>query len=268
MNEPAQIEFEELHIDYQQLRALPEEIVAAFSVLCFISSEINVLRKNYLSVTHQRPDDQAIDIALRIHQLTTLRTWSSKLFEAIEFIEQLQRGRDGVQGAELKKWLNEATKSLEKLKAEEGFSVARYVRNEVAHHYSFKAAKNNLKFVPPEFDCNIYTHDNGGNDFFPLGEGVLFHARLNRKWSNVRSTEERNSKFEGWLYWCLNSTNFFLELNARFANEWVFSELDNPKFQSRTYSIDKRMIDLNGTSKAPIFYKRPKEPAPNTEAKV
>ncbi len=253
MVEHSSVEFHELDLNCSNLEALSDDQFAVLSVLCFAVSEVNTFRKCYVSSLFSEVKPVAINSALRQHQFTIMRAWSAKLYECSVFMKKLANNQSGLKDADVKSWADESWAVFESNYTGEGYEVAKWLRNEVSNHYSFKAARDNRKYIPEKFDLRFYTHENGGNDFFPLGEGVLFHARLNRRWSSLKTDKARKDKFGDWLEWNTSVTDWLLTEHAKFSERFVFNQIADLRWKPCSYEVPRQMIDKDRKSKAAIF---------------
>ena len=162
--------------------------------------------------------------------------------------------RDFKKSSKVQELAQEALSEFEKICTGSGYETARDIRNESASHYSFSAAKKNLDHTPSEMNCNLYLADQNGNEFFPLGEAVMFHGRLNRRWKTAVSKEQREELFLEWLNWNLNANSWLRKTHARFMSEFVFEALGRNKAVKKHYWVDP---DLAGNWKdrlTPIYF--------------
>jgi len=247
------IDLAEYELTWSELESLPKDHIALFSVLSYALSEINVFRKLYVSVAHPYIQVQTIDSANNINKFALLRTWGSKLFEIAECLRVIHK-KNETSDVTLLELAQSASTQFEPLRQGEGMQVARYIRNEAAHHYSFSSARENLGHVSYEGDFNFYTHDVGANDFFPIGEEVLFHGRLNRKWKSTPSKADRDALFGKWLDWNLDATEWLHETHAKAAFELIFSPLGRSEFKEKPYRVPENFVGDVSRNRMPIFY--------------
>ncbi|MEL7255404.1 MAG: hypothetical protein AAGL23_14605 [Pseudomonadota bacterium] len=245
--------YEVFNLDWKDLEQIPEDHVAAISVLSYAVSEVNALRKIYLAQEHDLTDDKAVNSAINIHRFVVLRTWSSRLFEAVEFIAKGKK-TTFLKDETLKELTETAILDFGKVSEGEGYLTARDVRNEATNHYSFKAAKKNLKHVPRSMDCNMYTAKQNGNEFYPMGEAVMFHARLDRRWADVATKEERDKRFRSWLSWNLDATRWLSETHARFAGELLFKPLGRRTFVRTPKRVSSGFAGRPENSLTPVYF--------------
>ncbi|MDF0600737.1 hypothetical protein P1J78_08345 [Psychromarinibacter sp. C21-152] len=255
MDEKALVHLLSYGLTWEKLRRIPEEHLAALSVISYAASELNALRRIYLTQPHEPCDVKPVDSAASIQKLVILRSWSSKLFEVAEFVEFGGR-KPTTSDSKLLALSSRAVESFSELKSGEGYQVARIVRHEASNHYSFSAAKKNLPNVPKNMDCDFYVGEMGGNSFFPLGEAVMFHARLSRKWAAIEPSEQRQKLFEEWLDWCLKASRWVDEVHADFADQLLFEAFKDRKFKKKVYWVPLEYVGHHSEHTTPVFLKK------------
>jgi hypothetical protein len=249
----ALVQYEEFVLSKENLRTLPLEHVSAMATFGYAVSEVNALRRIFLSQSHDPTSERIINEALNIQKLVILRTWSAKLFEIREFLETLCGPKPITQDKELIGLAIAAIKDLDQTTSKEGYEVARDVRNEATNHYSFAAAKKNFAHLHDGALCNMYIHRHGGNDFFPMGESVMFHGRLHRRWKIVPTLEQKQQLFEQWIDWCLKAGDSLVRSHAQFAEVLIFNALDRNDFKQRNYWVPEVMVGHPMGRMTPVF---------------
>lgn len=252
----ALVQFDEFPLTIAKVRSLPEDQAAALAVLSYSVSENNALRKIYLSQTHDYIGEKAIDEIINVHQFVILRTWSSKLFETKEFLRSICGKKPSTSDTILRGLAEFALDDLKKSETLEGYETARDVRHEMTNHYSMDAARKNLPNVQSDALCNMYLHMYGGNDFFPLGEAVMFHGRLHRKWKNVATLEERRRNLDLWFDWCLEASSSFLRSHARFTEEIIFKPLGRSTFYTKSYWVPETLVAHPRERLTPVVFRK------------
>jgi hypothetical protein len=235
---------------------LPSDQVSALAALGFAANETNALRRIFLSQSHDYTGEEVIDAASSIQRLVILRTWSSKLFEAEEFLKSLCGKKPLTQDKLLIGLALEALSDLKGSTNVEGAQVAQDVRNESSNHYPFGAAKKNLSHVHKDALCNIYLHKHGGNDFFPFGEAVMFHGRLHRRWKSDASFEVRKIKFDNWIRWCLEANDALARTHAKFVNAILFAALGRNTLYQKTYYVPESLVGHPLERLTPVFFRK------------
>lgn len=251
MSDVAEIEFHEHRLTLEELKSLDPEHVAALTVLCLAADEINIFRRLFLSSRHEKQGSRVIDGAVSAQQMTLLRNWNSKIYEVVYFFEKHRKAKQ-VKNEALRNWIVAAYDEFETFKKLEGWDITNQIRNQSGHHYSFKEAVKNIPHAATDLDYSFYTHENGGNDRYPLGEAVLFHARLDRRWANAASRDERQKRFDDWLHWNLEVTTWVHQKHAEFARNFIFGSI---KFTTIVHNetIPIGLMESAEEAKAPIF---------------
>ncbi len=244
--------YQEFKTNWSELKELPENHLAAVSVLQYAASETNALRKIYLCQDHELTGKKALDSAINIHRFMISRIWSSCLFEVAKFLEK-GSNKDFVGVAKLEELANDALDDLSSICVGGGYETARDIRNEATNHYSFSAAKKNLKHVPSAMDCNMYLAESNGNEFFPMGEAVMFHARLNRRWANF-DKEKRDRQFLAWLNWNLKANKWLSKTHAYFVRDLVFSGLGRNAVRKEAYWVSSDYAADRLARLTPIYF--------------
>lgn len=254
MSETRKVSLIQYDLTREGFRSLPEEHQAVLAVLSYAVSEINALQRLFVAQELKMTDFDAVNSAIKIQYFVVLRTWSSKLFEVIDFFDKVFFGKKPeVKDNILLGLASAAAEKINSIRSGAGYDTARDIRNEAAYHYSFKAAKGNLSHVRDQADCRLYTHVHGGNDFYPLGEEVMFQARLERKWKALPSINERNGAFLSWLEWNQKSTHVLGEVCAYFFDKLVFSVVPEIGWSEGAYEIPSSLVGDPKRRKTPVF---------------
>lgn len=238
--------------NWQELQQLPEAHLAVVSLLQFAVSEANTFMKVYLCQDHPYTQEKALDSVINIHKFTVLRTWSSRLFEIIEFLEQ-GKNKEFKEDVLLSELTEKALEGFEEIRSGNGYEIARAIRHEATNHYSLKAAKKNLNHVPAAMDCRMYLAKNRGNEFFPLGEAVMFHARLNRHWAS-KAASERRKRLEDWLDWCIKANDLASKTHALFVSKLVFEPLGRNEVVRRQYWVSEDFAADRMNKLTPMYF--------------
>lgn len=253
MSKTKLVHLDEFRTNWSELSELPDDHLAMVAVLSYAVSETGALARIYLSQAHDHLDKKAIDSAANIQKFLIIRNWSSKLFEVIEFLE-LGGKKPKTKDLKVLGLANEALARLDLLEPKSGYNVARDIRHEAANHYSFSAAKKNLRHVHKQADCQMYLNRLGGNCFYPFGEEVMFHARLNRKWANLPSKAERDARFGEWLDWNISANRWLAETHAIVTDELIFKALGRNSVRKKVYWVPSELVGRPKENMTPVFY--------------
>lgn len=246
----------EFQTNWNELSRIPESHLAAVALLQYAVTDVNALRKIYLCQDHDLTGEKATDSAINTHRFVILRSWSSRIFEAIQFLKSGQR-KDFCNEPKLKELADEAMGKLYEISQGDGYETARTIRNEATNHYSFSAAKKNLKHVDASMNVNMYIAENCGNQFYPMGEAVMFHALLNRRWSD-QTEQQRTQRFHDWLFWNLDANKWLSDVLGRFVQEIMFNSLGRSSIRKTTYWVSPDYASDRSGKLTPIFVQRRK----------
>lgn len=249
--------FAKYPLKWSELEPLTEDQKAFISLVSLAITEINNLMKLYIYSNHLPTDEDAINIAIHNQRMIILRTWSSKLFEAVKLFEgkaSYHRSQD----EKVNKLRDDAIQQFQKIE-ESGKKIAQFLRNEVASHYSMNAAKKNLQFVDQLADVSFYIHQNTGNCFYPMGEEVMFLARIKRGWENDDDELDLREFEKQWWSWNLEASRWLQTTFANISNELIFKQFDQKFTQKKSYWINPEFVGNLDTDKVPLFH-RTEEP--------
>lgn len=255
MDSKALVHLNEISFSWQQMKTIPREHLAALSILSYAVTETNALSRIYLCQSHKYINQKAIDSATNVHRFLVIRTWSSKLFEIERFL-QFGGKKPLTTDKKLNMLADDALRKLAEISKGEGFEIAKNIRNEAANHYSFSAALRNIENVSESADCTMYLHDQSGNCFYPMGEEVMFHARLNRRWRN-HNHETRDRYFKEWLDWNIAANTWLAEVHAKFSCELLFKPMNGVTARKKVYWIPKEFVGRHTDRFTPVFFSRP-----------
>ncbi|MFV1464268.1 MULTISPECIES: hypothetical protein [unclassified Phaeobacter] len=244
--------FRELQLSFKDLEDVPEDAVALFSISSYAVSELNVIARMLLAVMHAPEKDTAISAAGFIQTSCALRYWTLKLFEFYECMRSIVEGK-GEKHQSVICAVEAAVSNFKELKEDSSFSLARNVRHEAAGHYSFEAAKKNIRFVAPNAIASMYVHQQAGNSFFPFGEEVMFVGRMNRHGSSLKSDEERVQLVSALFAWDKRATKWVKECHMLFFRELIRPYLSGRIAKKRSYWVDPNKVGELKDFNVPLF---------------
>jgi hypothetical protein len=255
VSENKAIEFlTEFHISPRDLDLLSVDRKATLSILSFAVSEVNVLMKTFLLSSHSSIGTAAIDQLLSIQRNTILRVWSAKVFEFSEFLKFGGKKKE-TSDEILLKLSAEQLEAFDLLKHDQGFSFAQNIRHESTNHYSFSAAKDNVKHLAADADCNAYMHEMTGNSFYPMGEHVMFITRISRQ-SRIAGEDAFRKVIQSWLDWLLRATEWMEATFAKFFEELVLDVFPGRSAYERMYWIAPELVGKSDERKVPVFLRK------------
>lgn len=150
----------------------------------------------------------------------------------------------------------EAQEKFKVLKADEIYRLVQSIRNEATSHTTMSAARKNLKFMSDDADCSLYMHDLNGNSFFPMGEELMFAARLDRHAGFGASPEEKITLLEKWKDWNLAANSWLGEVHVNFTLKTTFEDKNKIPAYRHPYWIPPAMVGQSDDRKTPLFIRK------------
>jgi hypothetical protein len=241
-----------IRITQDDIASLPEDQAACLGVLSFAASESNVLRRTYLHASHDNQNDTTLDSGLFVQRFTLLRIMSAKLFEIEEFLRF--EGKNNRTADQTVLSLAEAALSdFEKLKDSDGYRVARKMRHEATNHYSFKAAKRNLKHLPKDANCSLFLHEKNGNSYYPFGEELMFMAGVSAFVGGGKTTEDKLELFRTWFDWTKDAGAWLDRVNYDFHRKIVLSRFPDKVARQEVKWLSPQLAASHEAAKIPLF---------------
>ncbi|UWQ37758.1 hypothetical protein K3552_01760 [Leisingera aquaemixtae] len=244
------VHFHEMRIKKSDLSHLSDEETAVFGMLSYICNELNVFSR-LLRLSGEKENDGApVRFARDLQHHVVLRTLSSRLFEAYEFISEVGKKARGINSDIFSLFQRSATE-IEKLGASNSRSINRNIRNETSFHYKYRDALKNAKSLPEDADASIYLNELDGNTYFVLGESMMFFERLRRFSKADKKFENPELLAEEWLSWSLDIVRLVKKLLAD-VFEIVLDRLDT-KIRKTHYYVKRGMVAESDSAFAPVF---------------
>jgi len=244
-----------LPLSWMEVQKLPQDQQAALAITNFAASEVNTLQRLFVFSAHRVTDDNDINAAIMIQRFSVLRRWSASLFEFREFLSFGPKPKEKANDMLVQVWAKASVEKYRALEAIDGYGVVRDIRNEAGSHYSFSAAKKNIKHVSDIADCNLYPQAQGGNSYFPMGEEVMFLGRLNRHGANLKTKEEKMKLFDNWMAWNIQAAKWLSHVQSDLVGRILKAHFPEKKPTKRIVSIDPVLVGNEADIKVPIFYR-------------
>ncbi len=253
MSENKAIEYlTEFRLSWKDLSILPDDQKASLAIFSFAVSEVNALMKMFLLSNHSSIGEPAIDQMASIQRNTILRVWSAKVFEFSVFLTYGGKKKT-TSDPDLLQLATESLAKFDALKTGQGFAFAQNIRHESTNHYSFSAAKGNIKHMSSGTNCDIFMHEKTGNSFYPMGESVMFMGRFSRHNRPSEYDNDLNVVVEAWLDWLIKATSWMQEVFDSFFELLKIRHFPDRFATERMYWIDPIFVGNADERKMPIF---------------
>lgn len=244
----------EFDLSWAELRTLPEDQIALFSLSSYAVSEINVLSRVTAFSLHKPVGVKSIDAAIVLQWVVLLRNWSAKMFEFVKCLEEIRRQKH--LDVLVKEIVKLALKKFRPIGDQKGFFIARNLRNEATNHYSFRATKQNISHVSDPANCKSLFHEMHGNSLHLLGEEVVFYGRLMRYGASYSDQEEKLRMIDHWLEWNLTATNWIRDVHDDAFQKTILDRFPEKKVRKRTYWIPPSLVGELEEAHLPVFARR------------
>lgn len=249
------IKLAEFPISQAEMDELPDDQKALWAVVCHAVTELKIFARVYISNAHIADGEAPISMAILIQRHAILRVWSAKLFELVECVLGLSRQGPSVE-VSVSSLAAKMHQKYEKNVQGSDHSLVARIRNESTNHYSFKAAKKNLKHVGDGANCTMYLHDMTGNSFYPYGEEVMFMGRINQYGSSLGNSEEKLDLLKNWFDWNLRANEWSDALHLECFKQFIRPKIQGRVPQEKVYWVEEGLVGDIESAKAPLFYRK------------
>jgi hypothetical protein len=184
-----------------ELSPLSKSEKAALAVLCFVVSELNVLRK--VSLFSMFSDEMPKDVrpAAAIQRNLFLRTMTAKLFEFLRLVEK--KVAQSAQSDRVKEVLQGFSAEISDARTGIGFTIAKKIRNKMANHFDFEEVERTIDHCEASTDCSFYLTEANGNSYYPMGDDVVFASGVNRAIAESGLTVSFSEALDEWMDWTI-----------------------------------------------------------------
>lgn len=246
----------EINLKWKHLDALSVDQKAALAIVCFAVTEVNSLSRLYLFSQHPHAGEDAIDFAIMAQTNSLLRSWSAKLFEFSDFLTFKDRS-NRTDDEKIRKIAAESLEDFAKLLEGNGYNTARALRHEATNHYLLGPVRKNLPYVSESATTTFFLHRKNGSSVYPIGDEVVFAARLNRIGASFDTYEQRVALYKEWFDWNLAATKWLHAVHLRFFVDLVKPILLRNGIASRRrdYWIDPSLVGSIDGPRIPIFFR-------------
>ncbi len=230
------------------LEKLPRDHAAIVGLLSYAASEINAFLRMYVLSRHGFSQVNGINEAIAIQNMALMRVVSAKLFEVenlLKFIN-VQPPPDEIVTAIAQKCL----KRFDALKSGEGYKVALRLRHEATNHYAFSAARKSCRQISANANLNLYLHDNSANEFYPMGEELIFAGGLNKL--SDEAGDSGAKIYRVWFEWVKGAILWLRLAHNRFINELIFRNSPERKAERKMFFLDESLVGEISSTKLPV----------------
>jgi hypothetical protein len=243
---------------WRELSDLTLDEKAAISILGFLVSEINALKRMALFAMFPHNERSEIASAIVIQRNLLLRTATAKLFEFLRFMEK--RLDPTVAPTSVSRIVGGFEKELAGFREGIGFQLAKQIRNKMANHLDFDEAKASAEAAQDDVECGFFLTDANGNSYFPIGEEVIFASALKRTWKtheDAKEREEDKATFEAaldaWIDWTLKLSDFADRVHLALFEELIEPLVPKRMAQHKPVWVDSDLVAEHPGFRLPVF---------------
>jgi len=245
-------------LKWGELSPLTLDEKAALSILGFLVSEINALKRMSLfsMFPHTEHSDLAPSIAIQRNLL--LRTATAKLFEFLRFVEK--RLDPQAEVTSVSRILGKFSTELSSLRDGIGFQLAKHIRNKMANHLDFDEAKFSAEAASNTAECSFYLTNANGNSYYPIGDEIVFASALQGIWKvseEQKTNKEEKASFEealdAWIDWTLKLSDLADRVHLALFTELVEPLVPKRMAHHRVMWMDSDLVAQHPGFRLPIF---------------
>jgi hypothetical protein len=254
---------EHLHVfrlKWSELSSLTLDEKAALSILGFLVSEINALKR--LSLFSMFPHDENSDIApaIAIQRNLILRTTTAKLFEFLRFMEK--RLDPMAEVTSISRIFGTFAEELSGFRDGIGFRLAKQIRHKMANHLDFEEAKASAETAGDDVECSFYLTVANGNSYFPVGDEVVFASSLKRTWDSdteenppddVENKPSFSDALDAWIEWILKLSDLADRVHLALFTELVEPLVPDRMAQHKSVWLESDLVANHPGFRLPIF---------------
>lgn len=245
---------EHLHVyklKWSELTSLTSDEKAALSILSFVVSEVNVLKKLTLFAMFDHDEQSDVAPAIVIQRNLILRTTTAKLFEFLRFVEK-QLEKENI-SPRLLRVLQGFERELADMRLGYGFKIAKQIRHKMANHLDFDDAVLSVEAASQNVDCSFYLTEAGGNSYYPLGDEIMFSSSLHRAWESSGESMTFADALDEWIKWTLSLSDLADRVHLAIFEEFVEPLVPTRMAHHKPQWLSKDLVAAHPGFKMPIF---------------
>ncbi|MDP3262275.1 MAG: hypothetical protein U1E06_19445 [Tabrizicola sp.] len=233
------------------LSALSPSEKAALTILCFVVSELNSLKRLSLFAMHteQLPDDAIPSVAVQRNLI--LRTITAKLFEFLRLVEK--KVDPAAVDDRVKKVFQRFSRELDEARTGIGFTIAKKIRNKMANHFDFEEAEKIVAQCPETVECSFYLTEANGNSYYPMGDEVIFASGILKAIKDSGLAISFQDALDEWIDWTLRLSNLADSIHVAIFEELVLPLVPDRMAHHRPVWLPEDLVAKHPGFRLPIF---------------
>lgn len=240
----------ELVLTQEHIGHLSDEEVSFIATLCFAVDEISVFERLLVQTMNGLPRSEEMLQLHTMQQLTIMRVMNAKVLEALKIFNQYKTMLERSGKKRQLDFLRQYNEEVEKIRTHPAFETAQEIRNTSTNHYTPSETKKNLKFHTKNQDLKMYFHENNGNSFHPIGEDLVFIAKLARE---MGSREKVADGLDGWIGWGLKASKFLKKAQQEYLIWLATESVPNWRLTKKTPYLEAKFSGVLGETTLPLY---------------
>ena len=115
--------------------------------------------------------------------------------------------------------------------------MAKKVRHEATSHYHLAPARQNLEYLGASPKCSMNFHEMSGNNFFPIGEEVMFAAGLKKHYPEGDVCFSR--RLNVWLDWNEAASDWAIDLHAEIYKAVILENFPDKELKLKEVQLPR-----------------------------
>ena len=233
------------------LSALSRSEKAALTLLCFVVSELNSLKRLSLFAMHteELPDDAVPAVAVQRNLI--LRTITAKLFEFLRLVEK--KVDPAAVDDRVKMVFQRYSKELDEARTGVGFTIAKKIRNKMANHFDFEEAEKVAAQCPETVECSFYLTEANGNSYYPMGDEIIFASGILKAIKDSGLTISFQDALDEWIDWTLRLSNLADSIHVAIFEELVVPLVPDRMAHHRPIWLPEDLVAKHPGFRLPLF---------------
>ena len=238
-------------VNWSDLSTLTVDEKASLSILSFVVSELNALKRLSLFAMYDHDEHSTVAPSIAIQRNLILRTTTAKLFEFLRFVEK-QIEKESL-SERLRRVFRIFEIELGEMRLGYGFKIAKQIRHKMANHLDFDEAVLSVEAASQSLDCSFYLTEASGNSYYPMGDEIVFSSSIHRALENSGEDISFQDALDAWIAWTLSLADLADRLHLEMFEEFVEPIFPNRMAHHRPQWLPEDFVASHPGFKLPVF---------------
>jgi hypothetical protein len=228
----ATIQFAELGFSKAELRRLPEPYLEFLIGSSLATNDIIVFRRLMLQLSHSKSQSALVNELVAANYSLVTRKLASAIIEHVNLLNAFCKRMRRVLKDEVS-LLNEAEALVNRLRSDDPYPIAQWLRDSATHHFIAQKIVENLDAYTDDDEFQSYIHEINGNSFFVAGETIVIQGIL------LKHPHISYGDFIGWVLDTSGELEKFQQSFMIFLQEQNFPD---KKFKLKNVVVEPEFI--------------------------